>query len=128
MWRWTCASGSAVLFRRGEIAYFQNSAEPLFLLLVITGDHPAAVLYGIMHNDPPSLTDYWGDAPEPLQTLIAKALHKDRGVRAIRLTLEECQDLSMRKVSTAFSIPPLERLGYLAYAGSGIAATSDRNC
>ncbi len=36
-------------------------------------------------------------------------------------------EISVRKVSRALLIPILERLGYLAYAESGIAATSARN-
>jgi tRNA A-37 threonylcarbamoyl transferase component Bud32/tetratricopeptide (TPR) repeat protein len=72
------ASGGEVdarsdIFSLGVVLY-----ELLAGALPFPGDHSAAVLYGIMNNDPSPITNYWSDAPESLQNLITKALQKDR--------------------------------------------------
>ena len=64
------------IFSLGVVLY-----ELITGALPFPGDHPAAIMYGIMNNDPPPITNYWSDAPEGLQTLITKALQKDRDDR-----------------------------------------------
>lgn len=45
------------------------------------GDHDAAVLYGIMNNDPKPLVSYRSDLPQGLQGIVEKTLCKDPSKR-----------------------------------------------
>ncbi|UCH85634.1 MAG: protein kinase, partial [Candidatus Latescibacterota bacterium] len=45
------------------------------------GDHEAAVLYGITHNDPEPLGEYRDDIPEAVQHVVETAMEKDAAAR-----------------------------------------------
>jgi serine/threonine protein kinase len=70
------ASGSAVdqrsdVFSLGVVLYELVTGNTPF-----QADHEAAVLYGIMHSDPPPLSDYSHDVPDKLQHIIDRTLQK----------------------------------------------------
>jgi serine/threonine protein kinase len=60
------------IFSLGVVLYELLTREVPF-----KGDHEAAVLYGIMHNDPAPLTKYRSDVSEGLQRVLDTVLHKD---------------------------------------------------
>jgi serine/threonine protein kinase/tetratricopeptide (TPR) repeat protein len=64
------------IFSLGVVLYELLTGE-----LPFPGDHEAAVLYGIMHNQPEPLTDYPGDVPELLQQIVNRMLAKDPASR-----------------------------------------------
>ncbi len=60
------------IFSMGVVFY-----ELLTGVLPFKGDHEAAIIYGILHNDPEPLQTYRSDVPEGLQRVIDKALAKN---------------------------------------------------
>ncbi|UCG52289.1 MAG: protein kinase [Candidatus Latescibacterota bacterium] len=60
------------VFSLGAVLYEMLAGEPPF-----KGDHEAAVLYGIMHNDPEPLARYRSDVTEDLQRIVRRALRKE---------------------------------------------------
>jgi serine/threonine protein kinase/tetratricopeptide (TPR) repeat protein len=64
------------IFSLGAVFY-----EMLTGHIPFRGDHEAAVLYGIMHNDPERLAAHRSDLPEQLQQIIDKALAKNTNER-----------------------------------------------
>jgi serine/threonine protein kinase/cytochrome c-type biogenesis protein CcmH/NrfG len=49
--------------------------------LPFRGDHEAALLYSIVHEDPRALSSLRPDLPAPVSSIICKALQKDRAMR-----------------------------------------------
>ena len=49
--------------------------------LPFTGDHEAAVLYSISHDEPEPLARYKSGTEAELQNMVSKALAKDPGLR-----------------------------------------------
>lgn len=97
------ASGQEVdarsdVFSLGAVLY-----ELLTGHLPFPGDHEAAVLYGIMHSDPEKISGYRNDASAALQSVIDRALEKDRGERYQRVS-----DLTreLQLLTRPDSVPP----------------------
>jgi serine/threonine protein kinase len=60
------------IFSLGVVLYELLSGH-----LPFPGDHDAAVLYGIVHNEPEPLSKYRSDVPDRLLSVIGRALEKD---------------------------------------------------
>lgn len=56
----------------GAVLYEMLTGQPPF-----KGEHEAALLYGIVHEEPEALTSSRGDLPEGMQGIIERALTKD---------------------------------------------------
>jgi non-specific serine/threonine protein kinase len=67
---------SSDVFSLGVVLYELLTGQPPF-----PGDHEAAVLYGIMHNEPEPLAAGRGDIPEGLQRIVDTCLRKDAAER-----------------------------------------------
>jgi len=85
------------IFSSGVVLYEMLAGEVPF-----KGDHEAAVLYGITHNDPAPLAEYRTEVPEDLQRIVETALRKEPGER-YQNALELAADLARYRkgVSTA---------------------------
>jgi len=70
------ATAQSDLFSLGVVLYELVAGQAPFL-----GDHPAALVYSIVHEDPPSLRERAPDAPPGLITIIDKLLAKDPAKR-----------------------------------------------
>jgi tetratricopeptide (TPR) repeat protein len=64
------------IFSLGTILYEMLAGEPPF-----TGEHEAAVLYGIVHEEPKPLSLYRSDIPVKMQRIVNKTLDKDPNKR-----------------------------------------------
>ncbi len=64
------------IYSLGTVLYEMLTGEVPF-----SGDHEAAVLYGITHNDPEPLDTRRTDLPEQLQQIVHTALRKEPGER-----------------------------------------------
>ena len=64
------------IFSLGTILYEMLAGEPPF-----KGEHEAALLYGIVHEDPEPLDKYTSSLPEGAQRVLDNALAKDREKR-----------------------------------------------
>lgn len=64
------------LFSLGVVMYELTCGSAPF-----TGDHPAALMYSIVHEDPPPLGERAPSAPEGLIRIIEKLMHRDPGKR-----------------------------------------------
>jgi TolB-like protein/Tfp pilus assembly protein PilF len=60
------------IFAMGVVLYELLAGKPPF-----RGDHEAAVVFGIMNNEPEPLTIYRSDVPDRLRAVISTALHKN---------------------------------------------------
>jgi serine/threonine protein kinase/tetratricopeptide (TPR) repeat protein len=114
------ASGQEVdarsdMFSLGAVLY-----ELLTGKLPFKGDHEAAVLYGIMHNDPGPLSEYRTDTPTDLQLVIDKALAKNPDERYL-IAADMCRDI---KRLQAGSRPLIRRRRFLRYGLSAALIVS----
>ena len=64
------------IFSLGTMLYEMLAGEPPF-----KGEHEAAMLYGIVHEEPESVSEKCGEIDEELCAVIEKALQKDAGER-----------------------------------------------
>ncbi|NIM18697.1 MAG: protein kinase [Candidatus Latescibacteria bacterium] len=69
-----------------------------------TGDHEAALLYGIMNTDLEPVSVYRSDVPEGLQDVLNKAMHKDKekryqSIAELKNDLEELREATIKKKS-----------------------------
>jgi len=64
------------IFSLGVVLYELLTGEPPF-----EGEHEAALLYEIVHEEPKPLESHRRDLPQEFQTVIDRALHKDPGSR-----------------------------------------------
>jgi serine/threonine-protein kinase len=64
------------IFSLGAVLYEMLASEPPF-----RGEHEAAMLYGIVHEEPEALSEKCGDVPEELCEAVEKALKKDPAER-----------------------------------------------
>ncbi len=71
------ARGEAVDARSDVFSLSAVIYEMITGELPFKGDHEAAIMYGIMHNDPDKLATHRNDFPDQLEQIIDKALAKD---------------------------------------------------
>ena len=64
------------IFSLGSVFYEMLAGEPPFV-----GDHAAAVLYSVVHEDPVPLSKHREDVSEDIERIIAKLLAKDPALR-----------------------------------------------
>ena len=64
------------IFSLGSIVYEMLAGKPAF-----KGEHEAALLYEIVHEEPKPLVTHREDLPEDVQSIVDKALKKDPGER-----------------------------------------------
>jgi len=84
--------GRADLFSAGVLLYELLASKKPF-----QGDAPTAVVYQIMHVEPPPLHEVVPDLPEPLLAVVSRALEKDPNNRYSRAS-EMASDLQMVKM------------------------------
>ena len=105
----TPVDGRADLFSVGVLLYELLIGHKPFM-----GDSPTAIVYQIMHVDPPPVRARMPDLPEALNAIVSRALQKDPNDRYSRAA-ELAADLQMVKMSLD---PPLKggNSGYISGA------------
>ncbi|MCC7010206.1 MAG: serine/threonine protein kinase [Acidobacteria bacterium] len=102
--------GRADLFSVGVLLYELLSGRKPF-----AGDAPTAVVYQIMHVDPPALSELVPDLPDALYAIVDRALQKNPNERYSRAS-EMAADLQMTKMMLDL---PLNQAGASSAEGTG---------
>jgi serine/threonine-protein kinase len=87
------------IFSLGAVFYEMLTGD-----LPFKGDHEAAVLYGIIHNDPEPLAKYRSDITEGLQRMAGTALRKEPGER-----YQNASEIAADLKRFRESVPTIER-------------------
>ncbi|UCH84760.1 MAG: protein kinase, partial [Candidatus Latescibacterota bacterium] len=118
------------LFSLGAVLYEMLTGRPPF-----KGDHEAAVLYGITHNDPKPLGEYRDDISEAMQHVVETAMEKATAARypsakemlsdlarvrqggsMVRYPGEKRRTVTRRSLTIAAVFMLVVAAGYLAYS------------